>query len=348
MHAIRKAMPAMVLLLSLTPWVGEAWDSNVAVWTSFGALFVFIVSFIEQFRFRTHTATVFGVIAALALIAQIGILQFAIQGNLNLPYIGESPISPDTAGVAKFSIGSTKLIRAYGLFPHANIFGGAMLIALIFIQHMRLPRSTSRQALHALFLISLALSFSRLAIIGYVILMCFTYGKSLLKMRSSKNVFVITILLLLFLPLLFARSFDPQSVAVSERITGYRWAAGIISSQGLFHGTGIGSYTDSLASYLNTNGVHHEIWQIAPVHSVPLLLLAELGLIPGLLVMLAGILIVIRSRCIPFIYLVPPLLFDHYFLTNISALFLLVMLYTFWNGGGISKIVRGGTTNSAS
>ncbi len=65
--------------------------------------------------------------------AFFGIFQFYLQHSIGLPLYLESFISKDIPGVAKFHIPGDTLIRAYGLFPHPNIFGSYLALALVFL-----------------------------------------------------------------------------------------------------------------------------------------------------------------------------------------------------------------------
>jgi hypothetical protein len=61
----------------------------------------------------------------------IGIFQFIVQHSLGLFWLKESIISSQTAGVAKIIFNENTFIRAYGLFPHPNIFGGFLVFSII-------------------------------------------------------------------------------------------------------------------------------------------------------------------------------------------------------------------------
>jgi hypothetical protein len=63
--------------------------------------------------------------------AIIGIIQFIIQRSIGLFWLKESLISPQITGVAKVILHEETYVRAYGLFPHPNIFGGYLLFSII-------------------------------------------------------------------------------------------------------------------------------------------------------------------------------------------------------------------------
>jgi O-antigen ligase len=64
--------------------------------------------------------------------ASIGIIQFIKQGSLGLFWLKESLINEKIAGVAKIIVNHRPLIRAYGLFPHPNIFAGFLFFIIMF------------------------------------------------------------------------------------------------------------------------------------------------------------------------------------------------------------------------
>ncbi len=63
--------------------------------------------------------------------ALIGIIQFVRQSSLGLFWLKESLINEKIAGTAKIIINHHLLIRAYGLFPHPNIFAGFLFFLII-------------------------------------------------------------------------------------------------------------------------------------------------------------------------------------------------------------------------
>jgi hypothetical protein len=58
-------------------------------------------------------------------------LQIVLQHSIGLFWLKESFISQITPGVAKLLIDNNAYIRAYGLFPHPNIFGGYLTFSII-------------------------------------------------------------------------------------------------------------------------------------------------------------------------------------------------------------------------
>jgi len=61
----------------------------------------------------------------------IGFVQFFTNHSIGLFWLRESVLSPEISGVAKIIFDGTSHIRAYGLFPHPNIFGGFLVVSIV-------------------------------------------------------------------------------------------------------------------------------------------------------------------------------------------------------------------------
>ena len=112
-------------------------------------------------------------IAVLAVIQSgIGFLQFKNQGALGLKWLGESPISvfdggtskilvyPDPKATMGVGVEGSRVVRAYGTFPHPNILAAFLILGLFSLcyfwlvnfQRFEWKKSTSyRDALHMYF-----------------------------------------------------------------------------------------------------------------------------------------------------------------------------------------------------
>lgn len=291
------------------------------------------------------------VLSVLGLHAQLGIAQFLLQGDVGLHLLGESVISADLSGVAKFSLLGTKVVRAYGPYVHPNNFAGSMLIGgivLLITLSSFLRRSWSR-SMHLFFvsfgfllLLSALLSFSRSALIGALILLIgallfFARKSGMFHVFSVKHKYWLILVgtLLVFIPFFLIRSVDPESVALRERMLGVAWSAGVFDTLGSYvHGVGPGNYEKALLSYLNSEGVRYDSWQIAPVHSAPILLALEWGLSLSFVLLIVVLTWMYAGASKPqkliltllILCLLPPFLLDHYFVTDPAAVFLLLTL----------------------
>ncbi|MDD5397064.1 MAG: O-antigen ligase family protein [Candidatus Moranbacteria bacterium] len=98
---------------------------------------------VEHFQIQTNNAIsncstwnnlrkASSVIITIGLIqALIGIAQIILQHSIGLFWLKESLLFPEIPGVAKIILNGNTHIRAYGLFPHPNIFGGFLVFSII-------------------------------------------------------------------------------------------------------------------------------------------------------------------------------------------------------------------------
>ncbi len=100
--------------------------------------------------------------------ALLGIWQYATQMVVGSKWLGMSPQNPLTPGVSVVEAGGRRILRAYGGFPHPNIFGGwlAFGLAAVTLLASRVTLHQRRIALAivaALFAVALVFTFSRSA-----------------------------------------------------------------------------------------------------------------------------------------------------------------------------------------
>ncbi len=260
-------------------------------------------------------------LCCMALYAQWGIAQFIVQHDLGLRRIGESVLTTSIPGIASFYLDSEKFIRAYGPFGHSNSFAGVLLLGILLVYRYEGKLKSPLFLSSITFVISLGIivSFSRTALAGLALIAIL----SLYKRRWSL-ITPVAINALLFIPLFLTRSLDTHGAAVHERLVGLRWLAHMTTIPTLVRGFGIGNYTTALTEYVQNNSIAHNSWDIAPIHSAPLLLIAELGLIVCIPLFLVLIRFVFIKKAWILAALLPALIFDHYFVTQISPLIFLI------------------------
>lgn len=270
-----------------------------------------------------------------------GISQFIFQRDLGLTAIGESKINIYEQAVAKIDIPHApfKLLRAYGPYKHANSFAGVLVLGMSLLGVLRQPKPWRRLEVIIFFLLTLALAttFSRAAIFSFLLVIILN-TKIFFR---TKYFLLLAILVLTFLPLMFYRfSFTgSKDKAVPERINSVQWASLIIKKNNFWQGTGVGHYPDVLKNYLDSHSVSYQPWQIDFVHSVPLLVLAEWGITAVLLISAFYVLLgaynvklspvtgylPVRQAGWLLVTLSPILLTDHYFATQLSPGFFLLL-----------------------
>jgi len=299
-------------------------------------LIIWLIPFLEYcFHAYGSQKIIRVLLVVLAVHAQWGILQFIVQHDLGFNILGETVLSASENGVAKFSVGAFKLIRSYGPYAHANIFGAAMLMGFTVISIQKKYFSLRYTILlQFLFLLGIFLSFSRSVFIGLLLLLILLflfrkkYDPHILRSAFSFSV----ILLLLFSPLLFFRFTDAEDRGISERISALAWNSGLTKNSYWWRGFGPGSYESALKKYLDHQHISYQTWEIQPLHSAPLLLVAEWGLVPAVLFIVAGLRMYrwsIKkgeySMLILGIAVMPLFLTDHYFATETAPLVLLII-----------------------
>ncbi|MEX2209767.1 MAG: O-antigen ligase family protein [Patescibacteria group bacterium] len=230
--------------------------------------------------------------AAAALQAVWGIAQYAAQHDFGLWRLGESGLAPDKAGIAKVATIEGPLVRAYGSLPHPNVLAAYLSLAAFWVGTVVFWKNGERSRLRQLgFALLLALlgagllvTFSRVAIIatlvGGVLVALFSWRRWQWLPPAAGIAAAATLAVALVLaPALMQRTSleSRDETGITNRAVGYRQAALVITTQP--HGAGIGNFVP-VAHLLDAG---RPAYQYQPVHNVPLLATAELGLLGGAL-----------------------------------------------------------------
>lgn len=111
----------------------------------------------------------------------LGVLQAVRGASVGLPWLGEPVVSSVMPGVAHTGSGVGAVLRAYGTFPHPNVFAGYLIVALFVVFRVRDAVSGAnvsgastrcvfvrllRWGIGLIMAIGLAITFSRGAFIG--------------------------------------------------------------------------------------------------------------------------------------------------------------------------------------
>ena len=171
---------------------------------------------------------------------------------LGLHWLGEKYLDLETNGVAKTTFGSWQMLRGYGLFAHPIILGVFGLLGLQFF-----PPSQIRYLAGGMAFVSQSRAVW-LSLLGYV------------RRRW------LLVLLPLLLGLFVLRLPTSDSYRFQDIWHYLRYVED--NPRDLLFGTGAGQYAQRLRDYSDLAA-----FQYQPVHSVPLLLLLEIGLGPWLL-----------------------------------------------------------------
>lgn len=269
----------------------------------------------------------------------VAVGQFFSQKSLGLKWLGESPLAADFAGVAKIDFWGQKIIRAYGTLPHPNLLGVFLLVALVALLGYVFVRGlkTWMMAPLGVLFFGLVLSFSRLAILAFVIsfLTWLVFGFTSQKYRRRTLGILCLFLIFGFLTYAFVGQVAQQrfagqelldSQAVDLRIYYAKLGWEFFKQQPF--GLGLGAFVPNFISEFEQMGLPLEPWMYQPAHNIYLLIAVELGFV-GLVIFgwfLAEILrrILLREKGWGILKLTSALIFfsflflgfwDHYFWT---------------------------------
>lgn len=323
------------------------------------SLFLYIKEVVAQNRVL-QLKSYFIIFLSGVIQAIIGIWQFIQQKSIGLRLVGESVFNQTTAGIAKINYNGGKLVRAYGTFPHPNILGGFLLLAIVCgvliavtmepakeEQQSVIPAKVGIQSFIIAGMISLLvcliLTFSRSAwlagsIIFAVGIIYFFIKKQQSVIPTFAGMIIIFASIIIFsFPLLKNRLTSYQN-AIETRGFTTRIALETIK-QHPFIGIGWGNFIPQALEITQNQSL--EQWQIQPVHNIYLLIFAEIGII-GLLIFLIFLTSLLKQafsqiKSSPEIFLLFSLfcgfliigMFDHYFFTLQQGIIM------FWLSAGL-------------
>lgn len=287
------------------------------------------------------------------LVAQVGlgIIQFIMQSSVGLSIIGESHIGPDVLNVAKVDVVGTKIIRPYGTFTHANIFGGLASVGIVLTGFLYMTERLKEK--HMYFFVNVLglgvlLSFSRAAwlatVISIVLLLAFRKFKidyhNIRKFMFGILGFVFITYVTGAINMIIARLNLMQDASIAERFEQIQTSFAMMINHPL--GVGFGNYTNAAGDFSPAKLMP---WEFQPVHNLFLLVGNEVGVIAMILLLTAFVASLIalfeklkgltgKYRCFPIYFAIIILShifilanLDHYFYTNYSAaIFLMVVL----------------------
>ena len=285
-HRRRRKLSLTVPLLTLaglailtTPW---ALSPGLAAYTALRWLVAAGVYFelVQSDLPIKPLVTVF--LVGLGFQTLIGLGQVLRQGPLGLP--GELALGLNRLGASVIMVGETPWLRAYGLTFHPNVFGGFLMAGLL----LGLPLLTQRpiQILWCFLGVGLLLSFSRSAWLATALTLPPTAGwlawhRPALR-RPLGVIFGGVIVIMVVGSALLWGQIQSRVGSTAAVIESRSWiergeliavALDLIAERPL---TGVGAGNFSLAMLAADSAAIPQ-----PVHNVPLLLAAEVGLVGG-------------------------------------------------------------------
>jgi len=247
---------------------------------------------------------------------------------------------PKNLGVSVVDSGYRRWLRAYGAFPHPNILGGFLVVALVWVidllqraedlwskTKIKQVQIFEMTLLFGLIIIvsGIALSFSRAAWLATAVLFLVILGQLIFKKSFvSWKTYILALVLSLFTGGLWVGIYSEPFITriqASERLEQLSFTQRIDSFADAWQtlldkpilGTGVGVYTYSL----HQQYPERYVWQLQPPHNTFLLILAELGIFGlSIFLILLGLLFW-HSRQNPFfmllfIVMIFLMLFDHW------------------------------------
>ncbi len=213
-------------------------------------------------------------LASTILVIVIQITQLFLQKSIGGPLylLGERAFNFYTPNIAKINLGNLGvLIRPYSIFSHPNSLAGYLLIILVI---QKWPR-------HIKIFISSAiiLTFSKIAILALLLL-------QIKNIKILRNI-ILSSFLVGLLPLLVVftnLNYVPGESFLTRAYMGFSNIE--VIKQNFFTGTGLRGYIPSLAQHLSPSHINQSTLQ--PIHSLPLLIFSELGIL-GLVLLVSTI-----------------------------------------------------------
>lgn len=238
-----------------------------------------------------------GALAAGALVQSVVVIaQMGVQDDLGLRWLGELNLYEGRQGLSVLRAESLRLLRPYGLSVHPNVVGGYLAVSLLALSAWLFSaaekwRWAVRALVFGLSLWALCLTFSRSAWLAYLIgaiglSLAAAWRKDWTRPVLRRALWAAGLGLLIgglfgaaYLPFLRARAGvggeSVEQISVAQRGIFIEFAWQIIREHPL-GGTGIGTFAWEARDRL-VRSPYRGLLRAENVHSVPLLVLSELG-----------------------------------------------------------------------
>jgi hypothetical protein len=303
----------LAVLAALSALTAE--EAGLAVMMA-GRLLILFLLYLAVVRFRPDrrwTAAGLGVMVVIQSVVGLG--QFVLQRDWGWQWLGEVALAAAPGGGSIINVGGQSWLRAYGLTPHPNILGGILVGALLILFVCFLEANGRQKVIWLMVLgvgtAALLVTYSRAAwlggLIGGVVLLAALLKPADLRRRYGRQlawvmigglmvvaVFGISQRDLLLSRLLGVENESTELRSINERVVLNELSLEIIGQRPLL---GVGASHFSLAVVPPVNQM--TAVEAQPVHNVPLLTAAELGVGGGVVwlwLMMAPLIITIREQ----------------------------------------------------
>jgi len=235
--------------------------------------FVTSVEFLKQEKSKHLKPLLFVSILSVLVQGVIGVSQFIRGSSLGLSFLGESQVVSGMQGSSFVTLGGEVFLRAYGTFPHPNLFAGYLLFNILFALSLLNTKEKRVKVLSYVLLfcsfVPLLFTFSRISILLAVIVLIIFFGTKVLK----GNLFVFS------LPLFFERFtnlFSSGDTSWEDRVNLAKASIKVVKENWL-SGIGMGNFVKGMGG--NVPRSVNDVLLLQPVHNFFLLTFSELGLV---------------------------------------------------------------------
>lgn len=289
-----------VVLLFVSVFLSYIFSTNLNVTIVYSmhllfALFLFILLLEKNISSKL---AITGFVAGLILPSIFGIIQVLTGSAFSSTILGLATHNANTLGDAVIQLNDgTRMLRAYGSFPHPNIFGGFLAVGIVSIFSLWKDAKTKSAiialgSIGALFSVALFLTWSRSAWLG--LLLALIVGFIAWKVRPTSlarklvipvaGVFIASIFVLSFGLNISVRPLSNsqfETRSTTERAQQYEEFIPTVGNRFIL-GLGPGTYPWAVAKVFPGR----EWWEYQPIHNVPFLIIGEIGILGLFCVML--------------------------------------------------------------
>ena len=264
----------------------------------------------------------------------LGLLQVLRGSSLNLTFLGESQVVSGMIGSSFITLNGQQFLRAYGTFPHPNVFGGFLILTLLvgITSTKKIPGIGI--SLVILSLMILPLTFSRVPMLLSLVILLLLLIDSILKLKlqPKKN---LKEKIFSFSPIFFLSRFSNlvkgEDSSWSDRLKLFKASLRVIRENFML-GTGPGNYVSAIEEFVprTTKG----ILLLQPVHNIFLLLFAELGIFGFLIFLYILVYMMVKHVMKIDIFRISVLLsilgigfWDHYLISLPQGMLIFIIMY---------------------